>query len=499
MVLRLVFLAFQLNMKHGCLHLISLTRSCHISLKIFSKRGSRQILPDLPIFRSATLDNRATMSSTKEASSKLQPLLVTLSALHLPPGISALHRLIGTEVSLPKSQTNAPINFKAIVSESTDRSLLLKSFYDANVRGKVFDRTKYALSSLADYGTSRCLFRTTFGIVAGQPSMNDKTAPQFKVDGVSIVPFSHQGYFFSPTFLICDHIFCRQEYETEYVAVLGLDFLAEYFIRAQSNGNGWRIQLPPHPPTQISELPIYTDGCCLSNGVATGDPEGKPARGGYGIHFPTLPHGWDMYGALSSGDSHTNQKAELTAVIRALQLVRRRNISCAKISIFTDSNYAVQGLNDWIPRLWRSNGYRNAKNRPVVNADLFKSLDEEVSLSRNRDIPVTLSHVPREENKKADALSKLGAGSGEPSIKLGDSNKRSSEQPEIAATGESSTGSKKAAKGETNGNNEQDDRPGLLLGKDLFEDMKPLLQWSPDGVYWAETHSVTLGMEALIV
>lgn len=416
------------------------------------------------------------MSSTKEAPTKLQPLLVKLSALHLPPGISALHRLVGTEVTLPKSQTNAPVKFNAIVSESTDRSLLLKSFYDSNVRGKVFDGTKYVLSSLADYGVSRCAFTTTFGKMVGQPSLNDKTAPQFKIDGVSIAPFLHQGYFFSPTFLICDHIFCRQEYETQFVAVLGLDFLAEYFIRAQSNGNGWRIQLPPHPPTQISELPIYTDGCCLSNGVVTGDPEGKPARGGYGIHFPTLPDGWDMYGALSSRDSHTNQKAELTAVIRALQLVRSRNISCAKISIFTDSKYAVQGLNDWIPRLWRSNGYRNFKNRPVVNADLFKSMDEEVSLSRKRDIPVTLSHVPREQNKKADALSKLGAGSGVPSIQLGNPKKGSSAQPETEATGKAGEGSKKEAEAEMNGNKEQNGRPGLLLGKNLFEDMKPLVQ-----------------------
>ena len=439
------------------------------------------------------------MSSTKDAPTKLQPLPVTLSALHLPPPISALHRLAGIEASLSKSQTSPPIRFKAIVSESTNRSLLLKSFYDSNIRGKVSDKTKYVLSSLADHGISRCAFTTTFGIMTGQPSLNDKMAPQFKVDGVSIVPFLHQGYFFSPTFLICDHIFCRKEYETQFVAVLGLDFLAEYFIRAQSKGDGWRIQLPPHPPTEISELPIYTDGCCLSNGVAAGDPEGKPARGGYGIHFPTLPDGWDMYGALASSDNHTNQRAELTAVIRALQLVRRRNISCARINIFTDSNYAVEGLNDWIPRLWRSNGYRNAKNRPVVNADLFKSLDEEVSLSHKRDVPVTLSHVPREQNKKADALSKLGAGSDVPLMRLSNPDKGSGEQPEDEAMGNSGKESGRGAEGQTNGNNKQDRGPQMLLGKDLFEDMKPLVQWSPDGVYWAKTQSVTSGMEALVV
>lgn len=429
----------------------------------------------------------ATMSSTKDAPPQLQPLLVTLSALHLPLPISALHRLSGTEVSLPKSETDAPTIFKAIVSESTDRNLLLKSFYDSNVRGKTFDRTNYVFSSLADQGILRCAFTTTYGMITGQPPLNDKTAPQFKVDGVSRVPFMHQGYFFSPAFLICDHIFCRQEYETQFVAVLSFDFLQEYFILAQSNGKGWKILLPPHSPTQISELPIYTDGCCLSNGLASVDSEAKSARGGYGIHFPTLPDGWDMYGALASSDSHTNQKAELTAIIRALQLVRLRNISCARISVFTDSKYAVQALNDWIPNLWRSNGYRSSKNREVVNAALFISLDQEVSLSKQRGIPVTLSHIPREQNKKADALSKLGAASEQPSIKfqLGNPSKESSKGAVVKATGKTGKGGKKGVQAEIDDCAVQDGRPQFLVGKDLFEQMKPLVQWSPDGVYWA--------------
>lgn len=407
----------------------------------------------------------AIMNSTKDTAMQLHPLPVILSALHLPPPISALHNLSGIEASLPKSETIAPKTFKAIVSESTTSNLLLRSFYDSNVRGKVLDKTEYVLSSLADQGISRCAFTTTFGMVAGQPSLNDQTAPQFKVDGLSYVPFMHQGYFFSPAFLICDHIFCRREYETQFVAVLSLDFLREYFIRAQYHEKGLCIQLPPHPPTQIGELPIYTDGCCLSNGLATADPEAKPARGGYGIHFPTLPSGWDMYGALAPSDSQTNQKAELTAVIRALQLVRLRKITCGKISIFTDSKYAVQALNDWIPNLWRSNGYRTTRNRVVVNADLFRSLDEEVSLSMKRGIPVMLSHIPREQNKKADALSKLGAASDTPSMTVRNPSKGSSKGAKVEATGKTGKGGKRGAEAESTSGLSQDGRPQVLLGK----------------------------------
>lgn len=447
------------------------------------------------------------MSSKKDVPTQLQVLPIILSALHLPLGISALHLQSGIEVSLPKSETAAPTSFKAIVSESTNMNLLLKSFYDSNVSGKVFDKTRYEISSLADNGISRCAFTTTFGMMRGEPALNDKTAPQFKVNGTSRVPFMHQGYFFSPTFLICDHIFCRREYETQFAAVLSLDFLQEYFIRAQSNGKGWTIQLPPFPSTQSSELPVYTDGCCLSNGLAAGDPEAKPARGGYGIHFPTLPSGWDMYGALAPSDSHTNQKAELIAIIRALQLVRLRKIPCVKISVFTDSKYAVQALNEWIPHIWRSNGYRTAKKRAVVNEVLFRSLDEEVSFSIKSGIPVKLSHVPREQNQKADALSKMGAASIEPSMMFSlpdkDSSNNGAKAKETGGLGKGSTkeasskvtgkweGGKQRAETKGSGSDVEYGRPQMILGRNLFEEMRPMVQWSPDGIYWAEWQSMS--------
>lgn len=460
-------------------------------------------LLDLLDILSATPYVRAIMSSTKDAVAQLQPLSVTLSALHLSAGISGLHSLSGIELSLPKSATGPPITFRAIVSESTDRNLLLKSFYDCNIRGQVLDRTEYALSSLTDLGISRCAFTTTFGTIIGQPPLNDKTAPQFEVDGLSQAPFMHQRYFFSPDFLICDHIFCRKEYEEIFVAVLSLDFLRKYFIQAQYSKKGWIIQLPPHPSTEISELAIYTDGCCLSNPLAAGDTEPKPVRGGYGIHFPTLPDGWDMYGALASSDGHNNQKAELIAVIRALQLIRLRRLQCEKLSIFTDSEYAVQGLNEWIHDLWRSNVYRTAKNHAVINADLFKSLDMEVTLSMERGIPVTLSHVPREQNKKADALAKLGAASGVPSMTLRSPDEGSSKKAGVGIPKKMSSVSKKGAKADRAG---RDSRPEVILGSDSFEQMNPLVQWSPDGVYWAEWQpgddpngSLNSSMSALVV
>ena len=176
---------------------------------------------------------RATPSHTERFPSASRNLRFAHAIRH--PGVS------------PQIRGRCSNTVQAIVSDCTNKNLLLKSFYDAKVRGKVFDRTKCVLSTLADNGISRCAFTSTFGMMQGQSWLNDQTAPQFKVDGLSRVPFMHQGYFFSPGFLICNHIFCRQEYETQFVAILSLDFLWEYFIRAQFHKKGWMIQLPPPP------------------------------------------------------------------------------------------------------------------------------------------------------------------------------------------------------------------------------------------------------------
>lgn len=156
-------------------------------------------------------------------------------------------------------------------------------------------------------------------------------------------------------------------------------------------------------PVDMDEIAIHTDGCCLGNGQAN-----SIAQAGYGIHVPNLPLGWDAGSPLMLTQRATKQRAELTTVIHALQLVKVRGFNVKRARIYTDSNYAVQGLNEWIPQ-WRARGYRTSKKKAVVNADLFKDLDSEVSALEKNGILVTLDYLPREENEVADALSKSSA------------------------------------------------------------------------------------------
>lgn len=273
----------------------------------------------------------------------LQPLSITLSLLHTDSAFSALHKDAGVDVYLPKAEGNDTRHFKAVIQDVTSASLMLESFYDAQVKNRSFDGVQVLEHSLASHGVSRCAFSTSLGLMQGETRINDRTAPKFKVRGISYVPLFCQGHQFYVRFLLVDHIFGRHEFESKFHAVLGLDFLTRCFIRAQWTAAGYSLSFPS-PIDQIFEkLIIYTDGCCLSNGQSG-------ARAGYGIHFHLLPSSWDISGPLGDHDIHTNQRAELTAVIRAIELVMAYNVPCKKVQIFTDSMYAVMGLNEWIPK-----------------------------------------------------------------------------------------------------------------------------------------------------
>jgi len=133
------------------------------------------------------------MSTSNNSQIQLKPYPITLSALHLSAPLSALQKQSGIELFLPKSTTNGPKRFKAIIMESNTEILIPKPFFAANIQDKIFDGIKHVKTPLANAGISRCAFTTTFGLMQGQPELHDQTAPQFNVDGLSDVPFMHQA------------------------------------------------------------------------------------------------------------------------------------------------------------------------------------------------------------------------------------------------------------------------------------------------------------------
>jgi ribonuclease HI len=101
---------------------------------------------------------------------------------------------------------------------------------------------------------------------------------------------------------------------------------------------------------------IFADGAC----------SGNPGVGGYGVILRFK----EKERELSGCDPHTtNNRMELTAVIKALEALKRP----CKVKVVTDSNYVVRGMTSWIFG-WLKNNWKNAQKKKVQNRDLWERL-----------------------------------------------------------------------------------------------------------------------------
>ena len=105
-------------------------------------------------------------------------------------------------------------------------------------------------------------------------------------------------------------------------------------------------------------IEIYTDGAC----------RGNPGPGGWAALLQTGKREKELNGAEPLT---TNNRMELTAVIRALEALKRP----ARARVYTDSEYVRRGITEWLGA-WKSRGWRTAARKPVKNQDLWQRLDE---------------------------------------------------------------------------------------------------------------------------
>lgn len=124
-------------------------------------------------------------------------------------------------------------------------------------------------------------------------------------------------------------------------------------------------------------LTVFTDGACICNGNK------KLSTGGIGVFFG-LNDPRNLSEVIDAdGSPDTNQKAELLAAIRGVQLARGCNDSSfgnsekrgrgVHVHVVTDSSYVVKAMNEWAKK-WVRNGWRNSSGDEVANAHLMKAL-----------------------------------------------------------------------------------------------------------------------------
>lgn len=107
-------------------------------------------------------------------------------------------------------------------------------------------------------------------------------------------------------------------------------------------------------------ITVYTDGACKKTG-----------RGGWAAII--LEDGFviKLYG---SAEATTNNRMELTAVIKALERLPKHS----PLFLYSDSQYVVRNARHSLD-VWRANGWKTQVGESVKNQDLWERLADLVS------------------------------------------------------------------------------------------------------------------------
>ena len=107
---------------------------------------------------------------------------------------------------------------------------------------------------------------------------------------------------------------------------------------------------------------VYIDGSCINNGK-------ENAVAGYGVYFKEDDEK-NEYNRVEG--KQTNNTGELTAFIRALEILKDKNI---RINIYTDSEYVIKCAGYYTARLAK-NDWKTQTDKVPPNLKLLKKIHE---------------------------------------------------------------------------------------------------------------------------
>lgn len=143
---------------------------------------------------------------------------------------------------------------------------------------------------------------------------------------------------------------------------------------------------------EIPEVECWTDGACDGG-----------RRGGWAFIL-TIPGNPFAYHEQSGPVlDTTSQRMELMALVQALLYISVQPAWAASIAVHTDSSYLKNCFTQkWYVK-WRANGWKNSKQEPVSNRDLWEQLLQLMELNTVRWVKVR-GHRGIELNERCDDL-----------------------------------------------------------------------------------------------
>ena len=140
----------------------------------------------------------------------------------------------------------------------------------------------------------------------------------------------------------------------------------------------------------MKQVQLITDGACIGN----------PGPGGWAC---ILRYG-EFTRELFGFEPHTtNNRMELIAAIEGLKRLKE---SCS-VEIITDSEYLKNGITTWI-HAWKRKNWLKADKQPVLNRDLWMTLDELVGTHETK-WKWTKGHASHDDNNRCDELATRAA------------------------------------------------------------------------------------------
>ena len=136
----------------------------------------------------------------------------------------------------------------------------------------------------------------------------------------------------------------------------------------------------------MKTVTLYTDGAC----------SGNPGPGGWGAILEYMGKEKELCGGERET---TNNRMELTAVIRGLQALKE---SCI-VELYSDSKYVIDGLSKGWAESWRAKGWRKADKKPALNPDLWGELLDLVAKHQVRYHWVK-GHADNPKNNRCDEM-----------------------------------------------------------------------------------------------
>ena len=136
----------------------------------------------------------------------------------------------------------------------------------------------------------------------------------------------------------------------------------------------------------MKQVEVYTDGAC----------SGNPGPGGWGA---ILRYGGVEKELAGYNRETTNNRMELTAAIKGLEALKEP----CRVKLYTDSQYLAKAINQGWLKSWKKNGWKKSDKKPVLNVELWKQLDSQLT-RHTVTIHWVKGHAQNKYNNRCDAL-----------------------------------------------------------------------------------------------